>query len=204
MIRITHTLLTAFVLLALPVLAEEDDKDRRRAERRLLNLEVRAKKVTAPTGPADPLVFLQQETRRLLDRCRTYVPSSYEFDRILEAVDDLLDARDDLQASTQDSPDRPNGNREDDDNNQGATAKRLERAYFRVQQAEYFARLSSDKQAPEYIPLSRQLYQRARSAYDAREYRRANKLASASTELVSVLENLAQAAVRKPEPPVLK
>lgn len=201
--RIAYMLPGLVILLAGLLLAGPDEKDGKRAERRLLKLEARAKKISITSQSS---TFLQQETQRLLrrahelgmERSRTFSNSSYEFDRILEAVDDLLDAREDLQAATQDRP--PDSKEE----GRGGTAKRLERAYFRVQQGAYFAGLSGDKHASEYVPLARQFYQRARAAYDAQEYWRANKLASASSELVNVLENLAQAAVRRPEPPVLK
>jgi hypothetical protein len=142
--------------------------------------------------------FLARETQRLLQRTRKLQPASYEFDRMLEALDDLLDAREDLLSAAK--PNRDSGH---SDRARSDTAKRLERAYFRVQQGEYFARLSADQNAQEYVLRSRQLYQMGRAAYDKREFHRANKLASASSEFVNVLENLAQAAVRKPDPPVL-
>ncbi|HYI95901.1 MAG TPA: hypothetical protein VEX68_20335 [Bryobacteraceae bacterium] len=193
-----------YFLLPLELLhAGDDEKDRERAERRLRNLETRANGVAAAAVGAEHAGFLQRETRRLLKRCREHALSSYEFDRLLEAMDDLLDVRDDLHAAARQKPETGTDKREETEK-RSVTAKRLERAYFRVQQAEYFARLSAEKQAPEYITLSRQIYQRARAAYDARDYGRAMKLASASGEMVNVLENLAQAAVRRPEPPILK
>jgi hypothetical protein len=134
----------------------------------------------------------------LFERCRTFPPATYKFDRMLEALDDLLDAREDLHAAAVNPRKQADGEADRRD-----TAKRLERSYFRVQQGDYFARLSADDHAKEYVALARQLYQRARAAYDAREHHRAEKLASASSELVNVLENLAQAAVRKREPPIL-
>ena len=178
--------------------AGDDDKSKR-AERRLLSVQTRAKKIPRVADADDPAGFLSRETHRLMNRCVALSRSSYEFDRMLEAVDDLLDAREDLVAAGRDRRSRKNA-----DETRGDTAKRLERSYFRVQQGEYFARLSGDKQGAEYVLRSRQLYQKARAAYDSEEYHRANKLASASSELVNVLENLAQAAVRKPEPPVLE
>jgi hypothetical protein len=192
----------AFALAALAaglVHAEDDDKSRKRAERRLLALNTRARKIDPPDRADEPAAFLFRETQRLIQRSREASRSLYEFERMLEAVDDLLDAREDLASAAQGEKDRENVERARDD-----TAKRLERAYFRVQQGDYFARLSGDQRAPDYVRLTRRLYQKARAAYDTREFRRAGKLASASTELVNVLENLAQVAVRKPEPPVLK
>lgn len=192
--------LMAWLLGAGLAYADEDkERERRRDERRLSGLEARAKKFAA-SDASELSVFLQQESARVLERCRALLPSSsYRFDRMLEALDDLLDTRDDLQEAAS-----PANSRRKEDDERRETAKRLERAYFRVQQADYFAKLSEDKHASEYIGFSRQLYQRARTAYDAQEYHRANHLASASSELVSVLENFAQSAVRKPEPPELK
>jgi hypothetical protein len=190
-----------YILLAGLLHSEDDHKDRRRAERRLSNLEARAKAISTLGAGADSSRFLEDETRRLIGRCRTFPLASYEFERMLEAVDDLLDARENLQTT---APQQRRTEKDREHESRGATAKRLERAYFRVQQAQYFARLSGDNEALEYIPLSRQFYQRARAAYDSQEYGRANRLASASSELVNVLENLAQAAVRRPEPPILK
>jgi hypothetical protein len=180
---------------------DDESKSRRRAERRLENLESRVKRIGSPNSADEPSVFLLRETDRLMAKTRSLSRSSYQFDRMLEAMDDLLDAREQLLAAAADG--RHDGDSSEDDK-RSDTAKRLERAYFRVQQGDYFAGLSADKHAQEYILRSRQLYQKARAAYDRREYRRANKLADAASELVNVLENLAQSAVRKPEPPVLK
>lgn len=197
--RAKHIVPVLLILCIGDLRAGNEQDDRRRAERKLTGLEARAKRIAAAhsTAPFEP--FLQQETKRLLERCRAFAPASYKFDRMLEALDDLLDARDELlAAAAQTQP-----SQKDSEDERRDTAKRLERSYFRVQQGDYFARLSADEHAKEYVALSRQLYQRARAFYDTRDYRRADKLASASSELVNVLENLAQAAVRKLEPPVL-
>ncbi len=194
MLRVTLMLLGSLAVSA-GLLPAGDEKERDRAQRRLQNLETRARKIGRPAIADETSTFLASETQRLIERTKSLDRSSYAFARMIEAIDDLLDARDDLESAHRDEDERET--RED-------TAKRLERAYFRVQQGDYFARLSADKNASEYVLRSRQLYQRGRSAYDRKEYRRANELASASGELVNVLENLAQAAVRRPEPPVLK
>lgn len=187
----------AFTALTVGLAWAGDDKPER-AERRLRSLETRARKIPR-TDSDETRAFLQRETQRLIERTRTFPPVSYEFDRLLEALDDLLDAREDLAAAA-----RPNSRHDKDKESRDSVARHLERSYFRVQQGDYFARLSSDSHARDYVLRSRQLYQRARAAYDKRDFRQAAKLASASSELVNVLENLAQAAVRKPEPPVLE
>ena len=198
MLRLTQMLLAFPAVIVGLLHAGDDEKSRNRAERRLLGLETRARKISKPVETDEVASFLLRETQRLMERSRTVSASSYKFERMLEAVDDLLDAREDLLAAGRDRQDR-----QQEEESRADTAKRLERAYFRVQQGEYFARLSADKQAPGYVLRSRQLYQKGRAAYDREDFKRANKLASASSELVNVLENLAQAAVRKPEPPEL-
>lgn len=195
--RLLHSAAALFLITGL-VNGTEDDR-RKRNEQALRSLRIRAEQL-APPAPGEPLnEFLAQETHRLLLRAKTLPIASVRLHKVLEALDDLLDARDrlaevkQLRRLTNDKP----VSRDD-------TAKRLERAYFRVQQADYFGRLSGDAHAAEYILRSRQLYQQARSGYDREDYAIAVKLASASTELVNVLENLAQAAARRHDPPVLK
>src|SRR5688572_7391498 len=124
--RIVFIVQALVILLPTPVHADSDEKERSRGERRLLDLEKRAKKISAAGVSVESAGFLESETRRLIGRCRTFAPSSYEFDRMLEAVDDLLDAREDLQAAAQSKAESDKENE-----SRGATAKRLERAYFR-------------------------------------------------------------------------
>jgi hypothetical protein len=198
MFRVAASAAVLLILSAGFVRADEDEKTNR-SERRLINLERRARKIASLPESDDPAGFLFRETQRLIERSRPLARPSYEFERMLEALDDLLDAREELVAAS-----RANRPAKDRDESRADTAKRLERSYFRLQQGEYFARLSGDKQASEYVSRSRRLYQKGRAAYDAQDYYRANKLASASSELVNVLENLAQAKVRRPDPPVLE
>jgi hypothetical protein len=190
---------TVAVLVMCAVTASGGEDDRRdREERALRSLEIRARRLHPPSAADEPGLFLVQETERLTRRARSLTRKSYEKQRVIEALDDLLDAREDLESARR----RTAG--DDREHERDDTAKRLERTYFRVQQGEYFARLSGDLHASEYVLRARQLYQKARSAYDQGEFRQSAKLASASGELVNVLENLAQAAVRRPEPPVLE
>jgi hypothetical protein len=80
----------------------------------------------------------------------------------------------------------------------------LERTYFRVTQADYYARISTDPNGSAYVRSARRLYQAARREYDAKNYDRARRFAGAAGELVNTLENLAQAVVRGPDPPKLE
>jgi hypothetical protein len=192
--RTAFTLAAVLAIIACELRGGEDER-RERDERVLRELKARAARMSRVPANVQVSDFLVVETQRLIARSDALPRGSWEFRRLTEALDDLLDARQLLA--------EPRQNREDKDDRED-TARRLERAYFRVQQGDYFARLTGLAQAPEYVLRSRQLYQQARSAYDRREYRQAVRLASASSELVNVLENLAQAAVRRPDPPVLR
>jgi hypothetical protein len=189
-------LISAFLATTVGVARGGDDKRAKRDERVLRSLQVRAQRIPKPVAGDDLGEFLMRQTGLLLEQSRSLPQGSYKLHRLMEALDDLLDARDDLEDAR-----RPGSS---DDHKREDTARRLERVYFRVQQADYFAKLSGEAHAAEYVLRARQLYQRARQAYDEKAYRQAVKLASASDELVNVLENLAQAAVRRPDPPVLK
>lgn len=175
-------------------------EERKSPERRLRQLEARVKGLPEAPAADQTAVFLARESRRLLDRSRALPPASYEFDRITDALDDLLEAREQLTKAREETGAI---SRERDQDPQGRTARRLERTYFRVQQAEYFAALTRDEEAPVYVARIRQLYQEARAAYDRSAYVQSQRLADVSSELVEVLEKLAQAAVRRRDPPRL-
>ena len=144
--------------------------------------------------------FIRERAQELVSRCEQAPAGSYVYERLMEAVDDLLDAGEEL---TKASRNRGGGD-SDKQPDAAGTARSLERTYFRVTQADYYARISTDPNGPAYVRIARRLYQAARREYDAREYGRARRLAGAADELVSTLENLAQAAVRVPDPPKLE
>lgn len=85
-----------------------------------------------------------------------------------------------------------------------AQAERLERTYFRLQQAEYFQKQSRDPRAKGLVQSARQFYQKARRAYDLRDSRGADEYAKVSEEVVKALERLARTAMPTREPPRLK
>jgi hypothetical protein len=91
-----------------------------------------------------------------------------------------------------------------DDNDRRNAAEFLQRCYFRVQQADYFAGQSGEKDSKKYVTTTRSLYQQARSAYDAHLYDRAQMLGDASSLVVMALENIAHASLNIPDPPVIK
>jgi hypothetical protein len=146
-------------------------------------------------GPSEEQAFLHARASVLLERARQ-TGDSYVADRLRRAIDDLLEASQTIFESRQ-------RDRKADRDDQEDSARRLERAYFRVQQGPYFGRLSGEPDAPEYIQHAQRLYQQARTAYDGKRWREAEKLAEASSDIIEALERLAQARVRIPEPPRL-
>jgi hypothetical protein len=140
-----------------------------------------------------------------LDRSRRAAAGSYLLDRLESAMDDLLDAGEEILESRLDLREQQ-GNRDRRQNPDEArrdTVRQLERGYFRIQQGDYFARQSQESDAQEYVLVARRLYQLARAAYDAADYVGARRLSEASERTIDALESLAQAAVPVPEPPRL-
>ena len=139
--------------------------------------------------------FIHERVEELLIRARKSVEDGYVFGRLVAAVDDFLDASEQIEDAIQDRPSR--------EDTQERAARELEDTYFDLMQGEHFARQSGDPHANEYIRTGRRLYQSARAAYELGEYARARDLGEAAREVVMGLESLAQAAVRVPTPPEL-
>jgi len=148
----------------------------------------------ADPGPENS--FLHARAGELIERTKQAKSNNFQFDRLSRAVDALLRASDRIfgarKASMTDEDDKRNA------------AEFLQRCYFRIQQAEYFAGLSGEKESKKYMTTTRSLYQQARSAYDAHQYDRAQMLGDASSLVVSALENIAHASLNIPDPPVIK
>jgi hypothetical protein len=169
--------------------------ERDKAER----LERLAKTLVWLSGMADPALensFLHARAGELVERTRQAKGNNFQFDRLSRAADALLRASDRIfgarKAATMDDAERRDA------------AEFLQRCYFRVRQAEYFAGLSGEKESKKYVTTTRSLYQQARSAYDARLYNKARMLGDASSMVVSALENIAHASLNIPDPPVIK
>jgi hypothetical protein len=141
--------------------------------------------------------FLHNRVQELLQRASDAPAASYLFDRLEAAIEDLIDSTEELKKLGGDA-------KEDEDDDRRRTARDLEKTYFRVTQAGYFARLSKDVNGGAYVDTARRLYQNARHEYDRDQFWRARRFAGAARELVNGLESLAQAAVPVPEPPALK
>jgi len=117
-------------------------------------------------------------------------------DRLAGAADALARVADHLAHARDES--RPQPPRLDE------LARRLEKTYFRVQQADYFLAQSKDAKAKVLVRYARRFYQQARQSYDRKEARQADEFAKAADEVVKALEHLAQAATPVPVPPLLR
>jgi hypothetical protein len=189
----------AAAVLSATALAEQRRKESAALRKQRERLEEVSKKLarrlTVPE-PSETNKFLHTRATGLIERARDSFADEYRFDRLVRAADALLESSENIFESR-----KPERDKDDDDREE--TARNLERSYFRVQQAEYFAAIAKEKDVGEYVRLCRMLYQQARSAYDAQEYHKARQLADAAADLVSGLERLAQAAVRIADPPRL-
>ena len=149
---------------------------------------------------------LSQENRFLHERVSSLLELSGEapadsdlLDRLESAMDDLLDASEHILDLSTDRL----GRNETAEEIRRRTARQLEQTYFRIQHGDYFAGQSQESNGSEYVLTARRLYQLARTAYDAEDYRRARTVAAASREVIDALESLARAAVPIPDPPRL-
>lgn len=84
-------------------------------------------------------------------------------------------------------------------------ADHLQRVYFRLQQADFFASSTGGTEAKELPALARKFYEQARKAYDSENWVQADEYAKAADDTIRGLENLAQATVSEaPRPPESK
>jgi len=208
---IRPALVAALLLMAAPGLAAQGGRrsDRNSPEQRkaetIRNTSQRLSRLASRLDLSQENRILGQKVSALLERARQAAAGSYLLDRLESAMDDLLDASEEILESRLDLRERQ-GNRDrrqDPDEARRATVRELERSYFRIQQGDYFARQSQETNAQEYVLLARRLYQLARAAYDAGDYLGARGLSEASQKVIDALESLAQAAVPIPEPPRL-
>lgn len=160
----------------------------------------RLNRLTARSDVTPENLFLHEQITVLQERARVAPAGSYLLDRLESAMEDLLDASERIAPPESGRGDRgePVG-----EEAQRRTARDLERTYFRLQQGDYFAGQAQESNAAQYVLTARRLYQQARVAYDAADYRRARRLAEAARQIISALESLAQAAVPLPQPPRL-
>jgi hypothetical protein len=200
-----QAILSSVLLACCLAVSADDERPRRgRAEQRkaeeLRKLASRLKKLPRERTSAEQQ-FIQARAADLWKRAGAASAGSYLFGRLAAAADDLLDAGEELARR-----DRVDDDDDDDDerDRRRRTAQDLQRAYFRTTQADYFVRQSREADGPAYARTARRLYQLGRAAYDRGDYRRARRYADAVRNVIEALENLAQAAVPVPEPPVLR
>jgi hypothetical protein len=207
-VRAIHLNVTLFALAlclgpALHAWTQGDDRRSRRDEQRkaesIQEILQQLSRLSSRANPLPESLFLHAQVSALLDRARQAAAGSYLFDRLESAMDELLDASQHILESS----DQAGSRRDSTDEENRRTARDLERTYFRITQGDYFAEQSRESNATEYVSTARRLYQQARAAYDAADYRRSRRLAEAAQEVISGLESLAQAAVPNPEPPRL-
>jgi hypothetical protein len=162
-------------------------------------LDFLAKMLSWRQNAADPSpenAFLNARAAELLERAKRARGNTFQFDRLANATDNLLRASDRIASA------RKAGQANESDKRDAALL--LQKCYFRAQQVEYFAGISGEKEAKQYVTHVRSLYQQARSAYDGHQYDRAQMLGEASSLIVMALENIAHASLRVPDPPVIK
>jgi hypothetical protein len=175
--------------------AWDEKKTEKRQEEKLKKLTEELARRQSAAQPSELVRFLNARAAVLLDRARQSRSDNYVFERLVSAADDLLEAVEDVVEAASESETIPKEKNE--------TARRLERYYFRVQQGDYFAARSGEADAAVWVKHARSLYQQAREAYDAGQFKRARRLGDAADSIVDALESLAQAKVRVPEPPRL-
>lgn len=174
------------------VVAGDDEKDRRDDIRKLERKLDRRFKYPNPTAEQ---LFLHKEAAMLLERTKQSIKDGYRFGRLARATDALLEASERILQAP--------GEKDESDDDRRKAALDLQRDYFRVQQADYFARQCKEKNAKAYVKHARRVYQLARRAFDAGHYDHSETLGDAAGYIVRALEYLAQAAIRVPEPPRL-
>jgi hypothetical protein len=77
----------------------------------------------------------------------------------------------------------------------------LQRVYFRLQQADFFAQTSGDENAKQLPDLARKFYERSLQAYDKNDWFGADEFAKSADDTIRGLENLAQSAAPPPPRP---
>jgi hypothetical protein len=80
-------------------------------------------------------------------------------------------------------------------------AEHLQRVYFHLQQADYFAKLSGRAEAEPLRQVARRFYEQALRAYDNSDWPGADDFAKTADDTIRGLENLTQAGTPLPPRP---
>ena len=194
---VTGRVIVVGILAAVCVCADSRSAKREKKQReRIEELSQKLSRRLAMSKPSEEHAFLHERAAALIERLKKSRNDEYVFDRLARAANSVLEASERIFDSLAQD--------DNEDDTKEKAARNLQRYYFRLQQADYFGNMSGDPDWKTFARHSRMLYQKARSAFDAGSYRKAKKLGEASSYLVGALENLAQAAVRVPDPPRLK
>ena len=190
-------LLLASVLSG-PMQAGDDERDKRerRQREKIGDLEEKLAERHRYPKPSREQVYFHAQAAALLKNLKELRRDSYRFDRIARATDALLEASQRIFEARRQTKGK-------DEHDRREAALDLQEDYFRVQQADYFARQWGSREAGNYVRHARSLYQQARRTYDKNELDKAERLGDAASYVVRALENLAQAEIPVPEPPPL-
>jgi hypothetical protein len=146
-----------------------------------------------PTDPDGEALIVYSRDR--LERAERAARKSDFFaaDRLTAAADALFHAAEHLQhlreARRGPTPPAP------------VIGEHLQHVYFRLQQAEYFARIAEDSEAKRLPALATKFYEEALRGYDKGDLSAADEYAKAADDTIRGLESLAQAATPLPRLP---
>jgi hypothetical protein len=140
--------------------------------------------------------MLMAVARRNLDEAeeKAHANALFVADRLVAASDAFIHAAE-HPLHLEEGPKGPHPDAEE-------IASHLQRVYFRLQQADFFARTVGDDNAKQLTGLARKFYEKSLQAYDKSDWLGADELAKSADDTIRGLENLAQAAT--PPPPRLR
>lgn len=192
--RILGALLLLTIIGIPAAISGDDDKAAKRIEGLAEKL---GRRMFTYPNPSAEQTWLHETAAALLERTKKARDDAYRFDRLARATDALLEASESILNA------RREASEANDEDDREKAARDLERDYFRVQQAEYFAEKSGEPNAGDYVKCARVLYHQARRAFDEHKYDAAETLGDAAGRVARSLEYLAQAAIPVPVPPRL-
>jgi hypothetical protein len=133
--------------------------------------------------------------RRDLDKAeeREHANDLFDADRLVAASDAFIHAAE-HSLHLEEGPKGPRPDAEE-------IASHLQRVYFRLQQADFFARASGEGNAKQLSGLARKFYEKSLQAYDTNDWFGADEFAKSADDTIRGLENLAQAATPPPPRP---
>jgi hypothetical protein len=136
--------------------------------------------------------------RRNLDRAeeKAHANDLFVADRLVTASDAFVRAAE-RPLHLEEGPKAPKGPHPDAEE----IATHLQRVYFRLQQADYFAQASGDENAKQLPGLARKFYEKSLQAYDEQNWLEAEECARSADDTIRGLENLAQSATPLPPRP---